>query len=94
MKRLVPIPSQLAEQVRNDQETGIGYRVVSVQLKDGSTFDQVAVSEGHIVEVRGYSEIPFAAEDVAAVRVNHKWWNFRGWSDARLKVKAAAAAAG
>jgi hypothetical protein len=94
MKRLVPIPSQLAAQVKDDKETGIGYRVISVQLKNGSTFDQVVLSEGHIVEVRGHSEIPFAAEDVAAVRVNHKWWNFRGWSDARLKMKAAAATAG
>ena len=39
-------------------------------------------SEGCIIEVRGHREIPFGPNDLASVRVNHKRWNFRGWSDA------------
>jgi hypothetical protein len=91
MKRLVPIPCGCAEHLKNAEETGFGYQVVSVQLKDGRIFEQVAISEGCIIEVRGYMEIPFSPEDVASVSVNHKRWNFRDQSDTRAKTRAATA---
>ena len=83
MKCLVPIPKELAENLKKANETGIGYQVVSVELIDGRQFELVLASEGCIIEVRGHKEIPFGPNDVASVRVNHKRWNFRGWSDAR-----------
>ena len=89
MKHLVPIPSQFVDQLK--RETGIGYQIVSVELKDGRYFDQVATSEGHIIEVRGYKQIPFAAEDVASMNVNHKRWNFRAGSDAHTRSRATSA---
>jgi len=91
MKRLVPIPSGCANQLKLAGETGIGYQVVSVELKDGRAFDQVVISEGCIIEVRGYKEIPFAGDEVASVSINHKRWNFRDESDARSKSRAATA---
>jgi hypothetical protein len=91
MKCLVPIPSGCVDQLKRAKETGIGYQVVSVELNDGRFFEQVVVSEGFIIEVRGYREIPFAPDDVASVSVNHKSWNFRDGSDARCKSRAASA---
>ena len=91
MKRLVPIPSSLVDHLKRAGETGIGYQVVSVELQDGRRFDQVVTSEGHIIEVRGYKEIPFSAEEVASVNVNHKLWNFRSASGTRAKARAATA---
>jgi hypothetical protein len=91
MKCLVPIPNGFLDHLKRSGETGIGYQVVSVALKDGRCFDQVATSEGYIIEVRGYREIPFATNDVASVAVNHKRWNFRDGSDARNKSRAATA---
>ena len=91
MKRLVPIRSGCVDHLDLVTETGIGYQVVSVELKDGRFFDQVVVSEGCIIEVRGHKEIPFVPNDMASVRVNHKRWNFRGGSDARAKSRAATA---
>ena len=91
MKRLVPIPSGCVDQPDRVKETGIGYQVVPVELKDGRFFDQVVASEGCIIEVRGYKEIPFVPDDVALVKVNHKRWNFRDGSGARAKSRAAAA---
>jgi hypothetical protein len=91
MKRLVPIPSSLVDHLKRAGETGIGYQVVSVELQDGRKFDQVVTSEGHIIEVRGYKEIPFSAEEVAFVSVNHKLWNFRSASGVRAKARAATA---
>lgn len=89
MKCLFPIPEPFRDQLRQGKETGIGYQIVSVQLKDGRSFDQVVASEGCIIAVRGYTAIPFAAEDVASVDVNHLRWNFRERSDSRVKSKAA-----
>lgn len=91
MKRLAPVPNGFVDYLKGAEETGIGYQVVSVELKDGRSFDQVVTSEGCIIEVRGYKEIPFAAEDVASVSVNHKRWNFRDGSDARSKSRAGTA---
>ncbi|MGB7282187.1 MAG: hypothetical protein WBE13_07995 [Candidatus Acidiferrum sp.] len=91
MKRLVPIPSGFVDHLKAAGETGIGYQVASVQLRDGRFFEQVVTSEGCIIEVRGYKEIPFSPEDVASVSVNHKHWNFRGGSDVRVKTRAATA---
>jgi hypothetical protein len=91
MKRLVPIPSGCVNQLDQGEETGIGYQVVSVELKDGRFFEQVVASEGCIIEVRGYKEIPFAPDDVALVKVNHKRWNFRDGSHSRVESSAATA---
>jgi hypothetical protein len=91
MKCLFPIPEACLDQLKRGEETGIGYQVVSVELKDGRSFDQVIVSECCIIEVRGHAEIPFAPHDVATVSINHKRWNFRDGSDARIKVRAATA---
>ena len=91
MKCLVYIPARLVDSLKSTKETGFGYKVVSVELKDGRRFEQVAVSEGCIVAVRGCEEVPFAAQDIESVSVNHKHWNFRGASDSRNKARAAAA---
>ena len=91
MKCLFPIPEACLDELKRSSETGIGYQVVSVELKDGRCFDQVVVSECCIIEVRGFSAIPFAPHDVASVTINHKRWNFREASDARSKCRAATA---
>lgn len=90
MKRLVPIPGGYVDNLDRVKETGIGYQVVSIKLKDGRFFDQVVTSAEFIIEVRGCQEISFAPDDVALVTVNHKRWNFRDGSDSRAKSRAAA----
>jgi hypothetical protein len=77
MKRLVQIPNEWVTRLRGHKETGMGYHVVSVTLKSGKHFDQVVTSEGCVIQVRGHHEVPFGAEEVASVDVNHKQWNFR-----------------
>ena len=91
MKCLFPIPEACLDQLKRASETGMGYQIVAVQLKDGRSFEQVVVSECCIIEVRGYAEIPFAPEDVASVSINHKRWNFRDGSNTRAKCRAATA---
>ena len=77
MKHVVTIPNGWADYLRREEQTGLGYQVVSVNLKDGRTFGQVVVSEGCVIQVRGHREVPFQQEEVASVQVNHRRWNFR-----------------
>ena len=76
-QHLVPIPRELADHLKRHGETGMGYQVVSVTLKDGKHFEQVVASEGFIIQVRGHKDVPFSSDDMANVDVNHKRWNFR-----------------
>jgi hypothetical protein len=92
MKCLVSIPRECVDYLKRDKETGIGYQVVSVNLKDGRCFDQVVASEGCIIQVRGYEEIPFTPEEVISVSVNHRRWNFRDSSRAEYHGKRSKAA--
>jgi len=91
MKCLYPIPNACLDDLKRGGETGIGYQVIAVELKDGTCFDQVLASECCIIEVRGYEGIPFAPEEIETVIVNHKRWNFREASDIRVKCRAATA---
>jgi hypothetical protein len=91
MKRLIPVPNGCAEHLKKSEETGIGYHAISVKLKDGRVFDQVIASEGFIIEVRGYSQIPFAADEVESISISHTKWNFRENADVRVKARAAGA---
>jgi hypothetical protein len=93
MKCLVPIPLETANGLKREKETGLGYQIVSVVLKDGTRFEQVVASEGCIIAVRGFAEIPFEVSEVATIEVNHKRWNFRKWSDACKPKKSKAASA-
>jgi hypothetical protein len=90
-KCLHPLPPACLDHLKRTGETGIGYQIVFVELKDGTCFEQVVASEACIIEVRGFQKIPFAPEDVAFVSVNHKRWIFREGSDARVKCRAATA---
>jgi hypothetical protein len=77
MKRLIQFPLEYASILKRHRETGMGYHVVSVTLKNGKRFDQVLTSEGCVIQVRGHRDVPFTSEEVAAVDVNHNGWNFR-----------------
>jgi hypothetical protein len=76
-ERLVTIPKEWADSLRRQEETGLGYHAVSVSLRDGRRFDQVVASEGCVIQVRGYSEVPFQQDEVASVHEHHRRWNFR-----------------
>jgi hypothetical protein len=91
LKRLIHISPETVGELKLQTETGPGYQVVSVMLKDGRRFDQVVTSEGCIIEVRGHAEVPFTCHEVATLTVNHRHWNFRTWSDkGKLKSRVAA----
>jgi hypothetical protein len=57
-------------------ETGMGYQVASIILKDGSRFDQALIEAGYITRIRGLKTIPFSEDQIADIVVTHDKWNF------------------
>jgi hypothetical protein len=55
---MVQIPPDTAKDLKKVARTGPGYQIVSVELTDGRTFDPAVVSEGHVIQVRGFNEVP------------------------------------
>ena len=58
-------------------ETGMGYQIVTVKLRDGRKYKQTIVDSGYITRVRGIDHIPFTEDDIAEIIVTHDKWDFR-----------------
>jgi len=52
------------------------YQIVSVVLRDGTQFDQVAVVGGRVVKIRGRKDIPFSEDDIVKIIITHDKWDF------------------
>ncbi len=50
-------------------ESGMGYWITSVFLRDGRKIDNVTIVGGIVTEVDGKPEIPFTEEDIVDIRV-------------------------
>ncbi len=57
-------------------ETGMGYQVASIILKDGSRYDQALIEAGYVTRIRGLEDIPFSEDQIAEIVVTHDKWNF------------------
>lgn len=64
------------ETVQNLRETGMGYTVASVTLKDGRKFDQVIIDSGRLARVRGLPDVPIRESDIAAIKATHDKWDW------------------
>jgi hypothetical protein len=77
MKKLVPIPPESVKRLKKDDLKDFGYQFVSVKLKDGRVFPQAVASEGCLIQVKGFHEIPFVETDIESVEADGEPWNFR-----------------
>lgn len=68
---------RFADYLREQPETGMGYWVVTVYLKDGRVFGQTLVSGGTITHVRDHEGIPFLESDIDRLEVTHDKWDRR-----------------
>ena len=57
-------------------ETGMGYWVVSVILRDRRQFDRVLIDGDRIAEIYGLKDIPFTEEDIERIVVTHDKWKW------------------
>lgn len=58
------------------QETGMGYHIVTVKLKNGTIFNHVVVDSGFITKIRGIKDVPFQEDDIEDIIVTHDKWDF------------------
>jgi len=77
MRKLVPIPPESLKRLKRDDLKEFGYQFVSVKLKDGRVFAQAVASEGCLIQVKGFREIPFVETDIESVDADGEPWNFR-----------------
>jgi hypothetical protein len=68
--------------IKRQGETGMGYYIVTVTLKDGRRFDQAVVMLPYLGGIRGLNDIPFREEDIQDMHVtHHKWdWSKEPWN--------------
>ena len=57
-------------------ETGMGYQIASVVLKDGRRFDQVVIVGEYITQIKDIVGIPFSEDQIEQIIVTHDKWNF------------------
>ena len=73
---MIKLPRKWVTELASKPESGMGYYVVSVILKDGKRFDQVVVIDGQITKIRGRKDFPFAADEITEVILTHDKWDF------------------
>jgi hypothetical protein len=73
---MIRLSSAWVERLRSQPETGMGYQIVSVTLRDGRRYDQVIVDSGRITRVRDFQAIPFEESEIADITVTHDKWDF------------------
>lgn len=79
------LPDKWGPKLTRQPETGMGYQVATVVLKDGTRWNQVLIESGVITRIRGQAKIPFKVDDIADILVTHDKWNFaaeRGGAEA------------
>ena len=52
-------------------ETGMGYQITTVMLRDGRRFPNVTIAGGIVTEVAGHKDIPFRDDEIADIVVTH-----------------------
>jgi hypothetical protein len=57
-------------------ETGMGYQIATIVLRNGQKFRQALIDSGYVIKIRGISGIPFEDSDIAEILVTHEKWDF------------------
>ena len=67
---------RFAEYFGNQPETGMGYWVVDVVLKDGTVLKQAVVDSGFITKIKDMIIMPFTEDDIDHFVVTHAKWQW------------------
>jgi hypothetical protein len=68
---MLQLSSKWAEFFRSRPETGMGYVIVTVVLKDGRRFPRTAVTGSTIGSIEGSPVIPSTEDEIAEFIVSH-----------------------
>ncbi|MBS1927292.1 MAG: hypothetical protein JST95_01695 [Bacteroidetes bacterium] len=73
---MIKLSEKWAKLLVSKPETGMGYQVVSIILKNGMRYDQVVINSGYITHMRNYDNIPFEENDIEQIIVTHEKWKW------------------
>lgn len=68
---MIALSSKWAKVLISQPETGMGYQVVTVFLKDGRQIEKVMIVGGTITSVHGSPTIPSEEADIDEIVVTH-----------------------
>ncbi len=68
---MITLSKKWAKVLVSEPESGMGYQVASIYLKDGRRFDQVMIVEGRITSIEDDPYIPFTEADIDRIVVTH-----------------------
>jgi hypothetical protein len=60
-----------APRLTSQLETGMGYQICKVKLKDGRCIEGVTIVGGTITKAIGYDDLPFSEADIDDIVVTH-----------------------
>jgi hypothetical protein len=68
---MLQLSNKWAEVLNAQPETGMGYQIATICLKDGRRYDRVVVVQGNITSVDGDGVVPFKESDISRIVVTH-----------------------
>jgi len=73
---MITLSASWAPKLLAHGETGMGYQIASIILKDGRRFDQVVIVGGYLTQIKGINDVPFFEEEIEDIIVTHDKWDF------------------
>jgi len=73
---MIKLGTKWTDYLKNKPESGMGYQIVSIVLRNGIRYDQVVVDSGYITKIKGITVISFTDEDILEIIVTHDKWDF------------------
>jgi hypothetical protein len=81
------LPEQWSKFLLAQPETGMGYHMAAITLRDGRVIDDVAIVDHCVVaEVRGQPDISFDPAEIKHIQITHRKWDFRHESARRNRA--------
>jgi len=68
---MITLSTKWAQVLISQAETGMGYQVASVYLRDGRRFEKAIIVGGQITSIGDDPSIPFTESDIAHIVVTH-----------------------
>jgi hypothetical protein len=73
---MIELSTEWLDYLIKKPETGLGYHIVSIVLRDRTRHDKVVVDGGYITKIKEFAVIPFSNEDIQEIIVTHDKWDF------------------
>ena len=68
---MLALSDKWASVLTSQPETGMGYQITTIYLKNGKQFDGVVIVGGLITRIGDDGDIPFEEGEIADIVVNH-----------------------